>query len=237
MVDIDVYENYESYMKFQNLRPDYVKAIQKTIELTKKYTHDMNEINIADFCCGTGSNTKIFTDSIDTVKKVSLIDINQGFLDLAKKSNINSKELNFYASDILKVKLKKEYNIVFSIFAYHHVKDKEKQKYISQIKSCLKPNGILILTEIFLKDKNQSIEYYSNLFNSISKDKVISGLKDFLEQTARSSDFEFKVTKEFADKQFKDNKFSLLEEVKIYPTDNSFKSDVGTFVQVYRLNS
>ncbi|MEK6928224.1 MAG: class I SAM-dependent methyltransferase [Nanoarchaeota archaeon] len=235
MTDIDVYDKYEDYMKFQNLRPDYTKSIQKTIELAKKYTSKFKEINIADFCCGTGINTQIFANQVNKVSNVALIDINKGFLDLAKKSKIKSKTSNFYNQDILKVKLDKEYNLVFSIFAYHHVKDEEKQKYITQIKNCLNKKGILILTEIYLKDKIQAKEYYSKLISEIPKEKTISGLKDFLTQTAESNDFEFKVSKNFADNQFESNGFRLLEEVKIYPLDNSFDEDVGTFVQVYQL--
>ena len=58
-------------------------------------------------------------------------------------------------------------------------------------------------------------------------------MKEFLLQTARSDEFEFKVSKKFADEQFKDNGFTLLEEIKIYPKNENSK---GMFVQVYRLN-
>ncbi|MBS3089554.1 methyltransferase domain-containing protein [Candidatus Pacearchaeota archaeon] len=132
-----------------------------------------------------------------------LIDINKGFLDIARSSNIRVKELVIDHSDILKSKLKKECDLVFSIFAYHHVKDDEKKKYIEQIKSCLKETGILILTEIYLKDKQECIDYYKRLSKSIPNKDYIQGLDEFLQQTAKSTDFEFKVEKEFADNNSK----------------------------------
>jgi ubiquinone/menaquinone biosynthesis C-methylase UbiE len=235
MVDIEAYDEYENYMKFQKLRPDYVQAIDKSIELAKKYSAQFDKINLADFCSGTGSNSKIFSEQLNKVNKVTLIDINKGFLDIARKSGIKSSEISLHVQDILKVKLNKEYNLVFSIFAYHHIKDNEKQKYIKQVRRALQNKGILVLTEIFIKNKKETIEYYSRLFNQIPREKIIPGLKDFLDQTANSNDFEFKVSKEFADKQFKECGFKLLEEVRIYPKYNSFDKDGGTFVQVYQI--
>ena len=190
---------------------------------------------MADFCCGTGSNTKDFANLVGGLKKSILIDINAGFLEIAKSSGIKSREIQIQNKNILIAPLKKECDLVFSIFAYHHLEDKDKQKYIEQIKNSLKEGGILVLTEIYLKDQKEGVQYYDKLYGAIPSNKRISGLKEFLEQTAKSHDFEFKVAKDFADKQFRENEFKKLEETKIWPLDDSFDKNRGTFVQIYKL--
>ncbi|MDD5163712.1 MAG: DUF4202 family protein [Candidatus ainarchaeum sp.] len=234
MPDVDAYSSPESYKKFQNLRPDYAKAIAKSVELAGKHTKNHSNLVLADFCCGIGSNTKKFADSVGGIRKATLVDINAGFLNKAKESKIKAKELAIKQTDVLEAGLDKECDLVFSIFAYHHIPTEKKGKYIEKIKSCLKPKGLLILAEIYLQNKLEEISYYNALFNSVPKNKVVPGLKKFLEQTAKSNDFEFKVSKEFADKQFLEFGFVKLEEYKIWPLKDPSNPSRGAFVQVYR---
>src|SRR3989338_10283799 len=101
MVDIEVYSQHENYMKFQKCRPDYIKAIDKSLELAKKYTKEKSDLVLADFCCGTGSNTKDFANLVGGLKKSILIDINAGFLEIAKSSGIKSREIQIQNKNIL----------------------------------------------------------------------------------------------------------------------------------------
>lgn len=234
MVDINVYTEVNKYEKFQFLRPDYVKAISTSLRLAKKYTKELHQIVLSDFCCGTGSNTKKFAQLIGGIKKAILIDINKKFLKIAKSSRIKTETLETINKNILEFKPKEKSDIILSIFAYHHIQDKEKEIYVKKIKESLNNNGILILTEIYLPTKELCLKYYNKLFNQIPKKKVIPGLKEFLKQTAESTDFEFKVSKDFADKQFEGARFTKIEEIKIWPLDTYFKKDIGTFVQVYK---
>ncbi len=69
MADIDVYSEQDNYMKFQNLRPDYVRAIDFSIRSAEKYAKSSSGVVIADFCCGTGSNAKKIADNFNGIKK------------------------------------------------------------------------------------------------------------------------------------------------------------------------
>ncbi len=235
MVDVDVYEHVENYEIFQNLRPDYIKAINTSIGLALKYTGGARNIMVSDFCSGTGSNTKKYAELVGGVKKAALVDINKSFLEIAQSSNIKAKTLMAVNNDILKIKPNPESDIVFSIFAYHHITNPKKKAYLNKVKESLKTGGILIFTEIFLPTKELCLKYYNKLLNEIPKNKIVPGLEVFLKQTAESNYFEFKVSKEFADKQLKESGFIKIEEIKIWPLDNSFEKDIGTFVQVYKL--
>ncbi|MEI6773278.1 MAG: hypothetical protein WCL18_00110 [bacterium] len=65
MNNINVYQEVDKYEKFQYLRPDYAKAILVSLDLAKKYTENLSEIVVSDFCCGTGSNTRKLAEKIN----------------------------------------------------------------------------------------------------------------------------------------------------------------------------
>jgi ubiquinone/menaquinone biosynthesis C-methylase UbiE len=228
MSDIKAFENPEDYTKYQNSRPDYKEAISTALRLAQKYTKNIKNIIMADFCCGTGSNTKKFA-SLRKIEKAILIDINKKFIETAK-STIKIENMEIFCDDVLNVSFKKECDLVFSIFAYHHMPDNKKELYLKQISSCLKKGGIVVMAEIYL-GKNEIINYYKNLYQSIPKKS--KGLKEFLEQTAKSSDLEFKVTKKYAEKQIL-KKFKILEEIKIWPKDG-LETHSGTYIQILKL--
>ncbi len=234
--DVNLYEeSTDSYDKLQNLRPDYTGAKNSLLDLAFKYTGGVKTVSLADFCCGTGINTKMLAEKLSISYSI-LIDINKKFIEIAKSSNIKTK-IKTVVSDILKAKLPfftQKVDIVVSMFAYHHITDEHKYIYIKKIAEFLKKDGLLLLGEIYLPNKELTLEYYKKVYNSIENKSP--ELERFLMETASSNNFEYKVPKEFADKQLISANFTLLESRKIYPTDNSFDKDVGTFVEVWKFN-
>jgi ubiquinone/menaquinone biosynthesis C-methylase UbiE len=233
MSDIDLYKNStDAYEELQNKRPDYVGARQAFIDFAIKYLRDKKDLTIAYFCCGMGNNTKFIASKIHVTSAV-LIDINKEFLEIAKKSGINVKNIDFINSDILTVQLRPICDGVISMFAYHHVPNSEKINYLERVKDTLKNEGTLLLGEIYSPDKETTIRYYDYLLEQTgNKDRA---LRDFLHQTAHSDDFEYKVSREFAHKQLRLSGFELIDSKKIWPIDTTFLEDVGTFVEVWKL--
>jgi trans-aconitate methyltransferase len=230
MPDIDLYtESPELYDRLQRLRPDYVDAVDAASVLAEKYTAS-GELRVLDMCCGTGATTLKFS-RLKPLAKVELVDMNPDFLRLAKSSGIRAHELTVVNEDIRQYRPSKEFDLVFSIFAYHHVPDSDKEAYIKTIESALSPGGVLLLAEIFLRDKAGERAYYRALLETIPENEHTKDLESFLEQTANSTDFEFKVPKTFTDTQFRERGFHLLEEQKIWPKT---QDEEGTYVQVYR---
>lgn len=235
MVDIDVYdESTDTYELLQNKRPDYTGAQRIFLNLTKKYLGNKKDLIIADFCCGTGNNT-LLVSKILSINTSTLIDVNQKFLDIAKKSNIKSRELDLICSDILKVDLHQEYDAIISMFSYHHVPNKDKNKYIEIVKKSLGTEGILLLGEIYSPDKETTLKYYNFLLNSISEQIRTPELERFLDQTAKSDDFEYKVSRQFTHNLLISAGFTLLEGSKVWPHESPFDSDVGTFVEIWKI--
>jgi ubiquinone/menaquinone biosynthesis C-methylase UbiE len=233
MSDIDLYKKTaDKYEELQEKRPDYVLARKAFQDLFDIHFKGRSQITLADFCCGTGNNTHLISQRT-LIKKATLIDINQEFLDLAKNSDIQALEIETVKSDILRVKLKAEYDLVISMFAYHHVPDSDKERYIEIAKDALKDGGVLLLGEIFMPDKETTVRYYKELLDSIPAHIRTPQLETFLMQTAQSDDFEYKVSKQFAHSQLLKAGFVLLDSFKIWPKDNSQAEDVGTFVEAW----
>ncbi|MBI5077461.1 methyltransferase domain-containing protein [Candidatus Falkowbacteria bacterium] len=161
--DINLYtEHPEKYSELQNLRPDYRGAIETTVALVTKYLKDRNKISVADFCGGIGNVTRKIAEHIP-ISKATIIDINKEFLHIAESSSIKTEKLETIHSDILEVKLEKEFDLVLSIFAYHHVTDNKKEKYLKVALSGLKENGFLVLTEIYSPNQDLTNQYYRKL--------------------------------------------------------------------------
>jgi cyclopropane fatty-acyl-phospholipid synthase-like methyltransferase len=236
MSDIDLYTIHpDHYDKLQQLRPDYVGAIGTFLDLAVKYSKNKKDVSIADFCCGTGENTERLAGKIK-VRRAMLIDVNKEFIRLAMQKKFGIEEVIPIVSDIIDADVSCDNDMVISMFAYHHVTDDNKAKYIARAKAALKPGGILFLGEIYSPDKETTLKYYEYLAHSIPGAEQNSALKNFLLQTANSDDFEYKVSMAFAHDQLKMAGFELLESKKIWPTDDSFLIDVGTFMEVWRLS-
>lgn len=237
MTDIDLYEkSADHYEMLQEKRPDYTGARRAFYDLVSVYLKNSTRpITLADFCSGTGNNTRLIADHF-AVQKATLIDINRQFLDIAQKEGIRALEIVPIVSDILKVSLKPENDVVISMFAYHHVPDADKEKFIENAKCALKKSGVVLLGEIYSPDEQTTLAYYEHLLESIAPRQRTPELEKFLRQTATSDQFEYKVSRTFAHEQFKAAGFELIQSVKVWPTDKSFSDDVGTFVEVWQLN-
>lgn len=232
MPSIDLYKhNPADYEAIQMLRPDYAFAKSTLLELVLKHLGSKQGIILADFCCGTGLNTKMLAGRLP-VSKAILIDHNKDFIEIATSSGINA-QIESYVGDILQASLTNSADAVVSMFAYHHMKDDQKMDYLEKVKDVLKKGGLLFLGEIYMPDKPTTLEYYEKLYQSIPQKS--DELKKFLMQTAESDDYEYKVTKDFADAQMKEAGFELVESRKIWPMNDGFGKEVGTYVEVWRL--
>ncbi|MEO6324603.1 MAG: class I SAM-dependent methyltransferase [Thermoanaerobaculia bacterium] len=232
--EIDLYGEPGLYDTLQQQRLDYRPAIQREIAAAVEFAAGRTTLSLADLCCGTGHQTKEIAERLGGLSVAVLVDTNQGFLDEAARIEIRAQRVDCLCGHVCDVTFESRADIVLASFAYHHVPDAMKARFIEQTKAALAPGGIVILGEIFLPDRVTTLRYYDHLYRSLPAASQTSTLRTFLDQTAASEDFEYKVTKSFADGQFIEAGLVRMTEEKIWPLDGSFDEDVGTFVQVYR---
>ena len=163
MSSIDLYtKSPDNFDQLQSKRPDYVGAQKAFVDLAIKYLKDKDDVSIVDFCCGTGGDSKLLTENI-SIDKITLVDINKDFLHIAVDRKIKASTVLTIESDILNAKLKSYNDAVISMFAYHHVPDKDKIHFVNKAKASLKPGGIVFLGEIYSPDKKTTLDYYKYL--------------------------------------------------------------------------
>lgn len=235
-MDVTLYsEHPEDYNELQNKRPDYPNAIETFLVLADKYLSGRKNLRVADFCAGTGANTRLLASRIGKLDTATLIDINQQFLWQAEKIGIDSNKTQFIVGDVVDVQIQDFYDVVLSIFAYHHLHDEHKPKFVKRAWDILDKTGVLIIGEIYLENQESVQAYYRKLYEGVIESDKSKELKEFLKQTADSSDFEFKVSQSFAHKQFGEIGFTLCDSIKIWPKhDIGLKSDEGMFVEIWK---
>lgn len=235
-IDIELYEKQaDQYDALQHVRPDYRMAEEVSLDVAIHHV-PYAVIDVVDFCGGNGS----FLHKLSQKARISdalIIDVNKRFLEIAEARSWGRTALRTLESDILMAEIGYEFDYVLSIFAYHHVPDNKKLGYLQKAFTALKDEGRMILTEIYLPNMEMTRAYYEKLLSEIPEDERTKELEVFLQQTSQSTHMEFKVNKSFADKQIEEAGFQIIEERKIWPLDDSFPKDVGTFVTVLEKKS
>jgi SAM-dependent methyltransferase len=234
MPDIDLYEQTpELYLEYQNSRPDYVPGIDRTVALAAEHAPTGRKPVVVDFCSGPGANSRDYAALVGGVERTVLIDINGDFLGQAGDLGIDTEHLETIHASVLDAEPTTAADVIIATFSYHHMPDPDKARYVDRAKQWLKPSGIVALGEIYLEGETQNLEYYARLFDAIPEGKRSEGLKKFLDQTARSNDFEFKVSRAKAEQEWS-RLFEKVTEEQIWPHDPSVMPGAGTFVQIFR---
>jgi 2-polyprenyl-3-methyl-5-hydroxy-6-metoxy-1,4-benzoquinol methylase len=106
-----------------------------------------NGQDILDLGCGNGRLLELLKDY-----KINYlgIDYSSKLIDEAKKDWLASQsgpKYNFKVADILDLNLKEKFDLVFLIATLHHIpSQKLREKVLLNVKSVLKPNGKLLMT-------------------------------------------------------------------------------------------
>lgn len=230
--DIDLYTTHaEEYDRLQQLRDDYRLAIEASLKAATTHA-PTHPATIVDFCGGTGLHLHKLDARIN-IRRGRVIDINREFLEIAACRRFRNCTLETQCQDIVQADIEDgAFDLVFATFAYHHVPDHEKVIFLEKACRALHDLGRLVVTEIYLPDRDTTLRYYQKVLDEIPGGHANEPLRTFLTQTAESTEFEYKVAKSFADAQFSEAGLRVLDEQKIWPQDDTFSSDIGTFVTV-----
>jgi tRNA (cmo5U34)-methyltransferase len=98
---------------------------------------------ILDLGAGTGLMSSLLLNRYPDAR-ITLIDISEGMLDVAKlrfKDNVN---VSFIAADYLKYEYSEQYDLVISSLSIHHLEDQEKKQLYQLIFSVMHSKSIFI---------------------------------------------------------------------------------------------
>ncbi len=108
---------------------------------------------VIELGCGTGNTTKMFPDSLS---KIFCVDISSEMIEIAKEKLKNNKKIMFVEDDLLSFLSgynKRDVDVIVSMYAIHHLTQKEKHKLFQVAYSILKDGGSLIFADLMFKDK------------------------------------------------------------------------------------
>lgn len=124
----------------QNVNKTYSQTYHDTIDYTKKYLKQTDEV--LDFACGTGIITAQVANSVE---QIHAIDISPKMLDAAKHKcqDEQIKNISFDVMTIFDASLQKEsYDVIFAFNVLCYMRDYKKA--VKRIYQLLKPGGVFI---------------------------------------------------------------------------------------------
>lgn len=118
--------------------------------LGSKARRELPIISILDVCCGPGNFLNYVTLIYDSNKIEAIsIDINEKFITDAKKRFGIS---DFVVGDAVSYQFDKKFDFILASSAYHHIEDKNKVRFLTNMRKHLKENGRIIVCENFIPE-------------------------------------------------------------------------------------
>ncbi len=131
--------------------------------------------NVLEIGAGDGFKSRIVSTE---VSKLDLSDVTLSSRDQFKLSQLNDNE--YFIHDFTKKKFKKKYDAIYSLDVIEHIKKKQCDGFIKNIKNSLKVNGVLIIGCPSLSSQKYASRYSKKLHvNCFDKDQLENYLCKF----------------------------------------------------------
>jgi len=136
--------------------------------------------NILDVGAGTGLFSSFLLRKFPEAK-LTLIDISEKMLEVAKQRFKDFRDIKYIVSDYSKYGFTERYDIIISALSIHHLTDEQKEEFYKKCYSILGDNGVFINADQVLGDTRYMNTLYKNQWRSIieqsglSKEEILSG--------------------------------------------------------------
>jgi tRNA (cmo5U34)-methyltransferase len=130
----------------------------------------MDSPHILDLGAGTGLMSSFILERYPRAK-LTLIDISEGMLEVAKVRFKDNPHVTYIAADYSKYDYNHSYDLVISSLSIHHLEDHQKKTLYQKIFSCMHKNSLFINADQVLG----STSYLEALYTSDWRAKVEAG--------------------------------------------------------------
>lgn len=98
--------------------------------------------------------------------KITLIDISEKMLDIAKQRFKESDSFEYIVGDYCHWEFANNYDVIISALSIHHLTDEQKKDFYNKCYSILKPNGIFVNCDQVLGNTEYSNTVFKKLWKS-----------------------------------------------------------------------
>lgn len=187
-VEMSLYINVFDYNEYEDKHAYYSEMTKKMIAICQEdcAKNNYRDLEVSEFGAGTGIFTmKLANGLTDKLKKLDAIEYDwhcYKILDIKTREFTNSYpeiDINVYHEDSRTYDPDGEFNYIFSTFADHHIKKGDKEIYFENVKKNLKPGGLMIVGDEFLrehdpenkKEREDALYKYHNHIINIAEDE------------------------------------------------------------------
>jgi 2-polyprenyl-3-methyl-5-hydroxy-6-metoxy-1,4-benzoquinol methylase len=133
--------------------------------------------DVAEVGCGDGFGSRVVSQS---VKNLDCFDFDKELLETSKFSiNLKRNNTNFYFHDILKNKLNKKYDAIYSLDVFEHIQKSKEKVFIKNIRNSLRSKGVLIIGTPSIESQKYASKF-SKIGHVNCKNQTV--LKELLEK-------------------------------------------------------
>ncbi|MFB2894350.1 TIR domain-containing protein [Aerosakkonemataceae cyanobacterium BLCC-F50] len=195
-IEMSAYINASQYDEHEEKHAYYQEMMQKMIAICSAHRdNNIEGCRILEFGAGTG----IFTKRLSEIKDIVVNEIVALEIDWHCYNILQHKFSNQQGRVQLKHKDSRTYNpsgqfdYIFSSFSDHHIKSGDKKRYFDNVKRNLKPGGLMIVGDEFLRDhpnnkkeREDALRDYHNHIIDIAKREGQTTLADLEEKALKS---------------------------------------------------
>ncbi|OPY61108.1 MAG: bifunctional 3-demethylubiquinone-9 3-methyltransferase/ 2-octaprenyl-6-hydroxy phenol methylase [Pelotomaculum sp. PtaU1.Bin065] len=176
-------------MKFDHISMDYDRQRKQLIPCFNDFygiaialiePAEFEKPTVLDVGAGTGLFSSFLLGKIPDAK-LTLIDISEKMLQVAKKRFRDVSGVEYIVGDYANYVSSREYDLIISALSIHHLGDDQKFKLYKQCYSMLKPNGIFINADQVLGNTPYTDSIFKKRWKSgvensgLSKEEIASG--------------------------------------------------------------
>ncbi|NER19539.1 MAG: methyltransferase domain-containing protein [Symploca sp. SIO1C2] len=244
-VEMSLYINVFDYDDHESKHAYYSEMTTQMISSCKEDYNSKSlsqPLEILELGAGTGIFTMMVANAIaDKLRKIDAIEFDWHCYKLLKiktREFANSHpniDVNVYHEDSRTYDPEGKFNYIFSAFADHHIKSRDKEIYFENVKNNLQPGGLMIVGDEFLREhnadnkeeRNRALRDYHSHIIKIAESESNFVLAE-LERQALDSGLEekgdFKVSCSQYENFIRNAGFKVKKKIKIGPLN---RDDIG----------
>jgi SAM-dependent methyltransferase len=170
-IEMSLYIDVEDYDQHEENHAYYREMMERMAEIfSRRFPSSSEPCRVLEFGAGTGIFTSRLAE-LDSINEIVAVEIDwHCYKKLEYKFRDQKNRVKVLHEDSRKFDPPGKFDFIFSSFADHHIRERDKARYFKNVKRNLKPGALLIVGDEFLRehdsddeaDRRMALEAYHN---------------------------------------------------------------------------